>query len=1007
MTKDECIAFLEQFEELQNMKHEENVAYDNWKLKVKQLSSDNNIIFTEQELEDIFSKPSPILDNNEIIYDENGSPLNQEEFSVEDGQIKFSEITDFGWLCDEQKRDELIKTKFYQKYIFKGIGDIPKEVRKSIERHALHILGRCNNPSSWEKTPTPQKKLDQWIVPSNNLTNKVTLDNHIDSDKRLYWDNKQGLVYGMVQSGKTASMIALMGLAHCSGFKFIIVLSGDKTSLRNQTQKRINDAFKLHYTGSPNGHSEKIRSITTPSKDYSYVTDGQSGLDVFRDDIINNHTVIICVKKNTSNLKKLFSDLKDVNANQNLIPNFNFGSDLKALIIDDEADYASQNTKSNSNSPSTINQDISNFRELLPQNTYVAYTATPQACLGADPENLVGYPKHFIWLLDPFRDDKGNTTSYLGLQEFFISDFKNDLIYPIDEFAWPHWVKDSTTGKKEGVMDFNGNITTDIKLKDAENDTIKIFLDDDKKRKLYCKDYRIALTDFFITCAVRWHRHYIKQKQKGFFDNDLPTIRDIQAINQIGKQKTSFGFETFPYHAMMFNLAYITEIHENLEDLIGLLIDEVKADFKKTKKDNWVSPSLFVNQYQKQLDKTYTFEKPTLPTKVELQKFIEFAINIACARISGSDKYLYILNSSDEGLTLRYNANDKDLRPKKSAIMIGGLILGRGLTVENLSTSVFIRSQSLSLGDTNLQMCRWFGHKKKDLDLQSVYMQQHSKNLFENIAYADKDLRSQFMELLYKNTRSECILLQLQNSPLFKVTSPAKSKFLIEGHKSSYSGKTVKLEHPMMHNNYKENYKKLEDFLSSLPTGEFMNERAMVFKDIGTDKFRNFFNGLNIHKDARLVIPKDFDVYLDDWYEFHKKLPKVTIAVFGYYEHLCRAQFKDSKGTYRVFLGGKHPNGEYIGDQHVDKPKSFHIDNYSLKGLKRDKFEDILIMFYKLNPNYVNKKDTPKSSPEVIDGYKEIPVLTYAISSPLGGPVYKIYENESIRAQRMANNCID
>ena len=1005
MTKADCISILIDFEELQNMKHEENVAYDKWRLKVKQLSSVNNIIFTEQELEDVFSKPSPILDNNEIICDENGSPLNQEEFSIEDGQIKFSDITNFGWLTDEQKRDELIKTKFYKDFIFKGIGDIPVEVRKSIERHALHILGRCNNPSSWENTLEPQKKIDQWLVPSNNLTNKVTLDNHIDSEKSWYWDNKQGLVYGMVQSGKTASMIALMGLAHCSGFKFIIVLSGDKTSLRDQTQKRINDAFKLQNTGSPLGHSEKIRSITTPSKDYSYITDGQSGLDVFRDDITNNHTVIICVKKNTSNLKKLFSDLKDVKANQNLIPNFNFNNDLKTLIIDDEADYASQNTKSNSNNPSTINQDISNFRELLPQNTYVAYTATPQACLGADPENLVGYPKHFIWLLDPFRDDKGNTTSYLGLQEFFISDFKNDLIYSINQNAWPHWVKDPTTGRREGVRDSQGNIT-DVALKDAEYEIVKEFLNDENKRKLHCNDYRIALTDFFITCAVRWHRHYIKQKQKGFFVNDLPTVSNIQAINQLGKQKTRFGFETFPYHAMMFNLAYITDIQLNLLDLIEVLIDEVKADFKKTKKDNWATPSLFVKQYQKQLEKTYIFEKPTLPTKVELEKFIEFAISVACAQITGTDKYLYILNSSDEGLTLRYNANDKDLRPKKSAIMIGGLILGRGLTVENLSTSVFIRSQSLSLGDTNLQMCRWFGHKKKDLDLQSVYMQQHSKNLFENIAYADKDLRRQFMELLYKNTRSECILLQLQNSPLFKVTSPAKSKFLTKGDKSSYSGKTVNLEHPMMHNNYKKNDKKLKDFLSSL-SGEVMNERAMVYKDIGIDKFRSFFKDLSIHQDARLVKPEDFDVYLDDWFEFHKKLPNVTIAVFGHKEHLCREQSKHSTGTYRNFRGGKHTNGKYIGDQHVDKPESFHIDNYSLKGLKRNKFEDILIMFYKLNPNYINKKDTPKTSQAVKDGYKETPVLTYAISTPLGGPVYKIYENESIRNQIIVNNCID
>ena len=39
-----------------------------------------------------------------------------------------------------------------------------------------------------------------------------------------YWNNKQGLVYGMVQSGKTASMISLIGLAHTAGYKLFIIL---------------------------------------------------------------------------------------------------------------------------------------------------------------------------------------------------------------------------------------------------------------------------------------------------------------------------------------------------------------------------------------------------------------------------------------------------------------------------------------------------------------------------------------------------------------------------------------------------------------------------------------------------------------------------------------------------------------------------------------------------------------------------------------------------------------
>ena len=31
---------------------------------------------------------------------------------------------------------------------------------------------------------------------------------------------------------------------------------------------------------------------------------------------------------------------------------------------------------------------------------------------------LVGYPNDFLWHIDPHRDEEGNTTTYLGLEEF-------------------------------------------------------------------------------------------------------------------------------------------------------------------------------------------------------------------------------------------------------------------------------------------------------------------------------------------------------------------------------------------------------------------------------------------------------------------------------------------------------------------------------------------------------------------------------------------------------------
>jgi len=50
---------------------------------------------------------------------------------------------------------------------------------------------------------------------------------------------------------------------------------------------------------------------------------------------------------------------------------------LKVLIIDDEADQASLNTRPLSDVPSSTYQSISNLRSACPDHLYVQYTATP------------------------------------------------------------------------------------------------------------------------------------------------------------------------------------------------------------------------------------------------------------------------------------------------------------------------------------------------------------------------------------------------------------------------------------------------------------------------------------------------------------------------------------------------------------------------------------------------------------------------------------------------------
>lgn len=976
------------------LQFEEKRAYSEWKKFIKITSEEYNININKINLESIFPKPSKNIPDNEIQYNEAGDPLNQSEEFSPPNKFDFSDVN-FRWLEDEKLRKELIDNKIYKEKVFRGIGDMPIEVKKQIELHGLQILGRCNNPHNWEVTRDPQQPIPDWEVTKTDVYNleSSNLKEKSSCDK-LYWDNRQGLVYGMVQSGKTASMIALMGLANSAGFKLFIVLSGDKNSLRNQTQKRINDAFELTTHGWPkSGH--KIRSFTQLREDYTESTGG-NGVGDFYDSFKNNESIIICLKKNSSNLKTLIDDIKAVKVNVNHnVPNFNFETDLKTLIIDDEADYASQNTKVGKQDPSAINEYITQIRNELPQNTYVAYTATPQACLGADTTALVGYPKHFIWLLDPFRDEKGSTTTYLGLQEFFTSDYSNELIYELDDKAWPHWEKNER-GIRQGIYNANGSVI-ESNLKKEEKQAIKKFIDDSSFREEYGKQYKKAITDFLITCAIRWYRHYIKQKQQGYFSDKIPSEKEIELPSINSEGKTKDGYKSFPYHAMMFNLAYITEVQFDLLELVEIFFNKISEDFKNTKKHHWneTKSKFFTNQYEKQASKTIYFEKPTLPGSKILEPFIKHAISISKKIIHGSDKWIYVLNSKDEGEILRYNSNIPENRPKKASIIIGGHILGRGLTIENLSTSVFVRSQALSLGDTNLQMCRWFGHKKKDIDLQSVYMQKHSKELFECIGDADKDLRSQFKEYLYKNTPAHCILLQLQNSPLFRVTSPTKSKFLGKGSKSSYSGKTVLLTEPKKHLNYIDNDDKLTEFLKN-KSHKLMNNRAKVYFNIDINKFRNFFKTLNINDKAMFVTPTDYDIYLKDWFGKFKTLPSVNIAVFGHEKYVKRKQESDGE-SYRRFIGGKSdPNNskKYIGDIFVDKEKEFHELNYDKKYFNSRQMGDpILVSFYRLNSRYISKGNPDN---DVDKGALEKPILTYAISTPNGGPLYATYKNKQI-----------
>ncbi|WP_303748748.1 Z1 domain-containing protein [Stenotrophomonas pigmentata] len=205
------------------------------------------------------------------------------------------------------------------------------------------------------------------------------------------------------------------------GYRLIIVLSGIHDSLRNQTQRRLN--LELAGTG----------------VDWIVLTDegGDFREPPVADGFSSTGTVLVVAKKIAPILRRLNQWFQKLEGR--LV-------DVPVLLIDDEADQASINTRGNRLDPSIEKKAVSLdddtapsvtnalIREILgriPRATYIGYTATPFANILIDPganDSQAGedlFPKDFVVQLP-------RPEGYTGTEELFgVSAQGRDVIRPV------------------------------------------------------------------------------------------------------------------------------------------------------------------------------------------------------------------------------------------------------------------------------------------------------------------------------------------------------------------------------------------------------------------------------------------------------------------------------------------------------------------------------------------------------------------------------------------------
>lgn len=554
--------------------------------------------------------------------------------------------------------------------------------------------------SSWQMYIDGLKK-NGFSEYSIKTLEQQTLDilRHLSSNTSISGPQK-GLVVGNVQSGKTASMAGLMALAADNGWNYFIVLTGLTENLRQQTEARLRNDLKK--TGG-NLLWDYIGYGAMKDKNFEY-SDFSDSRRVF---------FSVCLKNKTR-----------LNLLIRFLQRDHHPDKLKILIIDDEADQGSINTgdiKEESNRKA-INKLILKLvydggYEKKPYGAvnYVSYTATPYAnCLNefkdrGDVKTL--YPESFIAHIEPGK-------GYFG---------------PSVIFGIPG------TEKEERLDIINFIPSSEVReIKDIEKD-----ITEELPETL--KD---ALVWFICAASIqRFRKSY------------NPVSMLIHTSFKVSEQECVYKSISEWLHGIDEGsfLDYCNKVYK--EQTVQFTVEDLKKAFPEYE---------FLDQIEDYPDFTslipFIRELVSEITSIYLDDDSELKYNrgiLICVDNSAKNQI------DEEGKHLRLVYPDKKeaklLGYATAFIVIGGNTLSRGLTLEGLVSSYFLRNSIQA--DSLMQMGRWFGYRKGYELLPRIWMTEDSFEKFQFLVEIDNDLRDQIRQMSIQGQTPTDFQLALLTSP--------------------------------------------------------------------------------------------------------------------------------------------------------------------------------------------------------------------------------------------------
>ncbi len=198
--------------------------------------------------------------------------------------------------------------------------------------------------------------------------------------------------------------------------------------------------------------------------------------------------------------------------------------------------------------------------------------------------------------------------------------------------------------------------------------------------------------------------------------------------------------------------------------------------------------------------------------------------------------------------TLKYYDNEKT---GISVIAIGGDKLSRGLTLEGLSVSYYLRASKMY--DTLMQMGRWFGYRPGYVDLCRLFTSRELNEWFRHITMASEELRGEFNFLADSGSTPEDYALKVRTHPgCLQITAVSKMRYT-NTIRVSWSGRLIETyqlskDKGIIHSNFVAT----DDLISSLGIPNNI-ENDYLWKNVSPNTICSYFSKFKVADNLKAV----------------------------------------------------------------------------------------------------------------------------------------------------------